>query len=126
MIDNYEQATELVQKMEMHLPIPARATKALLNFLRNKDIQLPNDGEVLIEKVFYMGDEGGIACGLERPTGHKQDKALVVSLTHLHIKSSHPLAKEIAAYQKQRTKKLAPTKKTNRLKSIKVKRRRRK
>jgi hypothetical protein len=55
--------------------------------------------------VMYLGDEGGIGCGLTVP-GHA-DPAVVVSLTHLRLPSTHPLAPAVRAYQSVRTRKLA-------------------
>jgi hypothetical protein len=60
---------------------------------------------VQIDKVLYVGHEGGIACGL-KISGHA-DRAIVVSLTHLCLESDHPLAKAIHVYQRDRTRKLA-------------------
>ena len=59
--------------------------------------------EVSIEKIFYLGDEGGIMCAVKNPG--KED--IVVSLTHLRIKANHPLAKDIRAYQMRRKEKLS-------------------
>jgi len=58
-----------------------------------------------IEKVMYLGDEGGIGCSLKVPG--QEDTAVVVSLTHLRLPSTHPLAPDVRAYQIARTKKLA-------------------
>ena len=59
--------------------------------------------EVLIEKVLYFGDEGGIICVVKNPG----KEAIMVSLTHLRVKANHPLAKDIRAYQMRRIKKLS-------------------
>ena len=104
MIDDYEKTMELVQKMHLYLPIPARATKALVQTMKNKGVKLPANREVEIESVFYMGDEGGIGCGLKKPTDGNE--VVVTSITHLRLKNSHPIAKEIRAYQFERIKNL--------------------
>jgi len=105
MIDNYEQAMELVEKMQEHLPIPARVTKALVLVLRDKGVKIPTRADVQIETVIYLGDEGGIGCGIQ--LAQQVGEVLVASLTHLRVKNKHPLAKEIRAYQVARTRKLA-------------------
>jgi len=105
MIDNYEKATELLEKMKTHLPIPVISTKELINLIHQNDIELPENHHFQIENVLYMGDEGGICCGISIPEGSK--KAFVTSLTHLRINPRHFLAKEIKSYQKRRVKKLA-------------------
>ena len=51
----------------------------------------------------YAGDEGGIVCHLV-PLGEKQ--ALFISLTHVRVPRSMPLAQAVADYQKHRVKKL--------------------
>ena len=105
MIDDPAQVTALMQQMEAHLPIPAQATSALVRTLRESAVKLSPTRRVQIEKVLYLGDEGGIGCGLTVP-GHA-DTAVVVSLTHLRLPSTHPLAPAVRAYQIARTRKLA-------------------
>ncbi len=104
MIDDYEKTMALVQEMHLYLPLPARATKALVRIMRDKDIKLPGNREVEIESVFYMGDEGGIGCGLKYST--TSEEVVVASITHLRIKNTHPLGKKIRAYQFERIKNL--------------------
>lgn len=105
MIDDPTQVTALMQQMEAHLPIPGQATSALVRTLRASAVKLSPTRRVQIEKVIYLGDEGGIACGLKVPG--QADTAVVVSLTHLRLPSTHPLAPAVRAYQSARTRKLA-------------------
>jgi len=43
MIDNPKKVTVLMQKLKMHLPIPAKATDVLIHNLRNSSINIsPN------------------------------------------------------------------------------------
>ena len=105
MIDDPTQVTALMQKMKAHLPIPAQATNALVRTLRASAGNIASKRRMEIEKVMYLGDEGGIGCSLKVP-GQK-DTAVVVSLTHLRLPSTHPLAPDVRAYQIARTKKLA-------------------
>ena len=105
MIDDPTQATALIQKMEAHLPIPAQATNALVRTLRAGGVNIASKRRMQIEKVVYVGDEGGIGCGLKVPG--QADTAVVVSLTHLRLPSTHPLAPDVRAYQIARTQKLA-------------------
>lgn len=104
MIDNPTTVTTLLRQMEAHLPIPAQATKALVQTLRKSGVKISSTRGVQIEKVFYVGDEGGIACGIKFPG--QADNAVVVSLTHLRLQSDHPLAIAVRAYQIARTRKL--------------------
>jgi hypothetical protein len=105
MIDDPTQVTALMQKMKAHLPIPAQATNALVRTLRASAGNSASKRRMQIEKVMYLGDEGGIGCSLKVPG--QEDTAVVVSLTHLRLPSTHPLAPDVRAYQIARTKKLA-------------------
>jgi len=105
MIDDPMQVTALIQKMKAHLPIPAQATNALVRTLRTSGVNIASRRRMQIEQVMYLGDEGGIGCGLRVPG--QADTAVVVSLTHLRLPSTHPLAPDVRAYQIARTQKLA-------------------
>lgn len=104
MIDDYDQAMELVNKMKAHLPIQARPTAMMMRALREQGRKIARNQELLIQSVFYAGDEGGIMCGMALSEGAK--KALVVSVTHLRIDPRHPLAGEIRVYQRERMRRL--------------------
>jgi hypothetical protein len=105
MIDDFTEVKELIGKMQATLPIPVYPSKAFIHIMREQGVKVKSKHELLIEKVVYLGDEGGIACVLKLP-GHKE-KVFITSLTHLRVKTNHPLAKDIRAYQIKRTKKLA-------------------
>jgi hypothetical protein len=105
MIDDYAQALELVRKMEAHLPIPARPTGAYVRAMREQGIKVARDQELQIQDVFYFGDEGGISCNVTPSKDAKE--VVIVSLTHLRVRRQHPLAQEIRAYQRERTRRLA-------------------
>jgi len=105
MIDDYAKAMELMRKMEVQLPIPARPTGALVRTMRERGVQIPHNQELQIKRVFYAGDEGGIMCDVTLSEEAKE--AIIVSVTHLRIPPRHPLAKEIREYQQARTRKLA-------------------
>jgi hypothetical protein len=104
MIDNPEGVVALMQKLKMHLPIPARGTGGLVRTLRDKGVKFPATRRVQIEDVFYAGDEGGTMCAIKGSGDEKT--AVVVSLTHLRI-AGNPIAQDIRAYQLARTQKLA-------------------
>ncbi len=104
MIDDPVEVESLMRQMERHLPIAARGTGALVRFLRGSEVSLPASQRVQIVRVFYLGDEGGIACDVTLPGS---ESALVVSLTHLRLDGSHPLSKDVRAYQTKRSRALA-------------------
>ena len=104
MIDNYAEATKLVQKMKAHLPFTVRPTKSLVQSLRRSGTKIKANRELQVEDVLYLGDDGGIACAIYLP---ELEAATIASVTHLDVPGDHPLAEEIKAYQSQRTQKLA-------------------
>jgi len=105
MIDDYAQTMELIRKMETHLPIPARPTGAYIRAMREQGVQVARDQKLEIKNVLYLGDEGGIACDVTLSPDAEQ--AIIVSITHLRVDPRHPLAQEIRAYQRERTRRLA-------------------
>jgi len=104
MIDNYDEAMELVHNMEKKLPMNVHPGKVLIQSMRGHGIKLTSDTELQIEQVHYLGDEGGIGCGIRLTT--KEAGVMVVSLTHLRVIPGEPLSDEIRAYQIQRNNKL--------------------
>jgi hypothetical protein len=105
MIDDYDQAMELMREMEEQLPIQAWPTATMVRALRDQGQRISRDRKLSIQSVFYAGDEAGIVCALEPLEGIKI--ALVISVTHLQIDLRHPLAKKIRAYQQERKRRLA-------------------
>ncbi len=105
MIDNYSEVVDLISKMEEALPIPMYPTKAFAHLMREQGVKVKSKGEVLIEKIFYLGDEGGIMCAVVVPK--QKEEVFITSLTHLRVKAKHPLAKDIRAYQMRRIEKLS-------------------
>ncbi len=105
MIDNQKQVTALMQKLKMNLPIPAKATDALIRNLNKNSINISPNSSIEIVDVMYMGDEGGICCALK--VIEQEEVAVVVSLTHLRLLSTNPLSPDVHAYQALRTKRLA-------------------
>ncbi len=104
-IDDYAKAMELIHKMEAQLPIPARLTNTVVRMLRKQGVKITRGQELQIKRVFYAGDEGGIVCDVT-PSQDATD-AIVISITHLRVPPRHPLAGEIRAYQRERTRRIA-------------------
>jgi len=104
-IDDYPQAMALVSEMKAQLPISAWPTAHLMRGLRQQGLKIARDRKLVIQSVFYAGDEAGIVCGMEPLAG--SDTAVVISVTHLQIDPRHPLAKSIRAYQQERKRRLA-------------------
>jgi len=103
MIDNYEQAMELVTSMRAHLPFPVRPTAAFVRAMRGSGAQIAPGQSLQVEAVHYVGDDAGIVCTIlppENPVG------ISVSLTQVLVDDDHPLVDEIRAYQTERKRRL--------------------
>jgi hypothetical protein len=53
--------------------------------------------------VSYLGDLGGIVCHLQPP---EAQEVAVISLTHVRVPPSLPVAAQVVRYQKHRLKEL--------------------
>jgi hypothetical protein len=124
MIDDYARALELVHKMNEQLPIPVRMGSRVKQTLREKGLTVSRDQKNEIKRVFSFGDEGGIMCDVTPAKDAKE--AVVVSLSHLLIPTQHPLAQEIRAYQRERTRRLAQSGGSGDSSSLTVRRREKK
>ncbi len=105
MIDNPAQVHQLIAKLREALPLSATATPPLLALLKEQapGIDLPPRCQII--GIHYAGDEGGIVCKLD--FGNEPDqKVFFASITHLTFDRRQALAREIAAYQKHRTKRI--------------------
>jgi len=105
-IDHPDQVDRLLARMRAALPMPARMTPRLLATLREQNPTLSPGAACRVTRVDYAGDEGGIVCHLAREGADESGRLVVTSITHLDFDPRHPLAREIAAYQKHRTKRL--------------------
>ena len=92
-------------KLKAALPLPAMVTPPMMAQLQEQAPGLDLSPRCQITQIHYAGDEGGIVCKLD--FGTEDDRAaFVVSITHLTFDRRLPLAREIAAYQKHRVKRL--------------------
>ena len=105
MIDNAAQVEQLIAKLRAALPLSATVSPAMLAQLQEQSPDLDLPPRCQITWIHYAGDEGGIVCKLD--FGTEDDRAVfVVSITYLTFDRRLPLAREIAAYQKHRVKRL--------------------
>ena len=104
MIDHPEKVERLLARLNAALPIAARVTPELQATLRKADhpMEVPADGRIVW--VTYAGDEGGIVCRID--FGQTTPAEVFASITHLRFDPLLPVAREIAAYQKHRVKRL--------------------
>jgi hypothetical protein len=86
------------------MPVPSVVTPA--SHSRRTTSRGAGHAACRITRVDCAGDEGGIVCHLARDGGDENGKLVVASITHLAFDPRLPLAREIAAYQKLRIKRL--------------------
>lgn len=103
-IDIPEKTEWLLARLEEHLPFTASVRPALAEVIRKKLPRFDASRQYEVAKVNYLGDAGGIMCCLEIPELGKE--VFVASITHLSVGPRMPLAREIAAYQKHRIKRM--------------------
>ncbi len=101
-MDIKEQYESLTVDLKKTIPFKAFPTRELVQELRNKGHEITLKTELIIKDVYNSGDITGIVCMIEE-TGNG---ALACGLTHLEVLRSHPLSKEIIAYQKKRNKRI--------------------
>jgi hypothetical protein len=104
MIDNPDQAERLLARLQAALPLPARVTPELAATLQTKNTKSDIPSTCSITWISYAGDEGGIVCRLDFT--REIETAAFASITHLRFDPRLPLARDIAAYQKHRVKRL--------------------
>ncbi len=106
MIDHPDLTADLLAKLRAALPVPATITPQLAATLRKQSPQAVIPSACRVVWVSHAGDEGGIVCRFSTADGGQDDAIFIASITHLAFDSRHPLARDIALYQKRRTKKL--------------------
>jgi hypothetical protein len=106
MIDNPKQVADLLEKLQAALPLPAIIIPRLAATLREQKPGMSIPRECQVTWVTYAGDEGGIMCQLSFTAEAGEEDAFFVSITHLDFDPRLPLAREIAAYQQRRVKRI--------------------
>jgi hypothetical protein len=97
MLDNPEKTTKLLAALKAAVPFEVELTEQVVKQLRM------DEKHHIVSELSYAGDEGGIVCHIVPP---EKREALVVSLTHVRVPRSMPLAAAVVDYQKHRVKKL--------------------
>jgi len=105
MIDNPKQVEHLLAKLKESLPLFAMLIPEVAAIVREQSPAVELLQQYPVTRVDYAADEGGIYCKVDLgPTN--DDRALFASITHLRFDQTGPVAREIAAYQKHRVKRL--------------------
>jgi hypothetical protein len=103
MLDNPEKTAQLLAELKAAVPFKVELTPLLIKHLRAQHVVAAAQVEHIVSDLSYAGDEGGIVCHL---AASEAGAALVVSLTHVLVPRSMPLATAVVQYQKHRVKKL--------------------
>jgi hypothetical protein len=103
MLDNPKKTESLLVALKAAVPFEVELMPPLTEHLRAKNISSLNEIRQTVSDVSYAGDEGGIVCHI-LPSDRRE--ALIVSLTHVRMLRTMPLASVVIDYQKHRVKKL--------------------
>lgn len=112
MIDDPDKTNRLVDALEVSLPIETRLSASLIQTLSKQSPDAAIPAKCNVVSVFYMGEEGGIMCGLDIG-GPNTKTPHVVSITYLIFERKVPLFSQIDAYQRHRIKKLKQQERRN-------------
>ena len=105
MLDHPDKAARLLPALKAAAPFEVELAPSLIEHLQAENVAGADRRQPYIVRDFsYAGDEGGIVCHLAR--SEETGQALVVSLTHVRVLRSMPLAAAVLDYQKHRVKKL--------------------
>jgi hypothetical protein len=103
MLDNWKKTDRLLASLRAALPFEVELTPSLVEHVQAQGVAMADKNAHMVSDVSYASDEGGIVCHIVLPD---RREALVVSLTHVRVPRSMPLAMAVAEYQKHRIKKL--------------------
>jgi hypothetical protein len=104
MIDDPRRTQRLLSALGAQLPFEVLLTPALRRLLKSQSPPVEAAERQTVCDLHYAGDEGGIVCKLDSANGNA---VTFVSLTHLIVPRSNPLAAEVARYQKRRVRRIA-------------------
>jgi hypothetical protein len=104
MLDQPEKTARLLAALKAAAPFEVELASSLIEYLQAESVADVDRMHQIVWNLSYAGDEGGIMCHLSR--SEETGRALVVSLTHVRMPRSMPLAAAVVDYQKHRVKKL--------------------
>jgi hypothetical protein len=104
MLDLPEKTARLLAALKAAAPFEVELTPELIEHLKTEAHADATRKRQVVSDVSYAGDEGGIVCHLSR--SDETGRALVISLTHIRVPRTMPLATAVLYYQKHRVKKL--------------------
>ena len=103
MLDNPEKTARLLAALKASVPFEVELTPQVVKQLQADNFAHADQTHRTVSDLYYAGDEGGILCHIAPPD---QQRALFISLTHVRMPRTMPLAAAVIDYQKHRVKKL--------------------
>jgi hypothetical protein len=103
MLDKPEKTRRLVAGLKAAPPFEVDLTPEAVAALAARQDGVAFARRQTVSDISYAGDEGGIICHLLPEEGRD---AIFISLTHVRVQRSLPLASAIIDYQKHRVKKM--------------------
>src|SRR5215471_15588167 len=103
MLDNPEKTARLLAALKAAVPFEVDLTPAVVKQLQSEHVANADQIRRIVSDLSYAGDEGGIVCHI---VPVDKQEALFISLTHVRMPRTMPLAAAVADYQKHRVKKL--------------------
>lgn len=103
MLDHPEKTARLLAALKMAVPFEVELAPSVMKTLQTDKVDAASRSRQIVSGLSYLGDEGGIMCHIAPP---ECDSAIIISLTHVRVSRSMPLATVVSAYQKHRVKKL--------------------
>jgi hypothetical protein len=93
----------LLAALKAAVPFEVDLTPAVVKQLQSESVANADQIRRIVSDLSYAGDEGGIVCHI---VPLDKQEALFISLTHVRMPRTMPLAAAVADYQKHRVKKL--------------------
>jgi hypothetical protein len=103
MLDNPEKTARLLAALKAAVPFEVELTAPVVKQLQSEKFAHADQTHRTVSDLYYAGDEGGILCHIAPPD---EQREFFISLTHVRVPRTMPLAAAIIDYQKHRVKKL--------------------
>ena len=103
MLDNPKKTKTLMASLKAAVPFEVELTPEVAKQLQARNAAYADQTLRIVSDLSYAGDEGGIVCHIV-PLDEKE--ALFISITHVRMPRTMPLAAAVFEYQKHRVKKL--------------------
>jgi len=103
MLDNPEKTAHLLAALKAAVPFEIELPTMVIKQLQADKVAAAHQTRQTVSDLSYLGDEGGIMCHIVPPG---DEAAIIISLTHVRLSRSMPLAASVLNYQKHRVKKL--------------------